>query len=66
MKYYAKRDGDGSWSIVYTQTRKVAVIAETLPLRHLDEASAMEIIDALRGRHSASEGPATSADGTMA
>ncbi|MBB4277934.1 hypothetical protein [Rhizobium mongolense] len=53
-QYYARRDGDGSWSIVDTQTHKVAVIAETVPLRRLDESTAMEIIDALK-THSASE-----------
>ncbi|OWK24911.1 hypothetical protein AJ87_16250 [Rhizobium yanglingense] len=57
-QYYARRDGDGSWSIVDTQTHKVAVIAETLPLRRLDESTAMEIIDALRKRHSLPENPA--------
>lgn len=65
-QYYARRDGDGSWSIVDTQTHKVAVIAETLPLRRLDESTAMEIIDALRKRHSASGEPGASAEGTRA
>ncbi|SCW72956.1 hypothetical protein SAMN02927900_04228 [Rhizobium mongolense subsp. loessense] len=64
--YYARRDGDGSWSIVNTQTQKVAVIAEILPLRRLDESTAMEIIDALRERHSASGEPGASADSTTA
>ncbi|AJD46036.1 hypothetical protein RGR602_PC02013 (plasmid) [Rhizobium gallicum bv. gallicum R602sp] len=58
-QYYARRDGDGSWSIVHTQTHKVAVIAEILPLTRLDESTAMEIIDALSERHSASEAPGT-------
>jgi hypothetical protein len=65
-QHYARRDGDGSWSIVDTQTHKVAVIAETLPLRRLDESTAMEIIDALRGRHSASGESGASAEGTTA
>ncbi|MFA1621679.1 hypothetical protein ACDY96_02320 [Rhizobium mongolense] len=65
-QYYARRDGDGSWSIVDTQTHKVAVIAETLPLRRLDELTAMEIIDALRKRHWASGEPGASAEGTRA
>lgn len=65
-QYYARRDGDGSWSIVDTQTHKVAVIAETLPLRRLDELTAMEIIDALRKRHSASGEPGASVEGTSA
>ncbi|TDW35762.1 hypothetical protein EV128_102307 [Rhizobium azibense] len=60
LQYYARRDGDGSWSIVHTQTHKVAVIAETLPLKRLDEATAMEIIDALSERCLASEAPGTS------
>ncbi|MBB4231122.1 hypothetical protein [Rhizobium mongolense] len=60
-QYHARRDGDGSWSIVDTQTHKVAVIAETLPLRRLDESTAMEIIDALK-RHSRSGEPGISAE----
>ncbi len=59
-QYYARRDGDGRWSIVHRQTNKVAVIAETLPLTRLDESTAMEIIDALSARYSASEAPAPS------
>jgi hypothetical protein len=47
-QYCARRDEDGSWSIVDTETRTVAVIAETLPLERLDEAAAMEIVDVLR------------------
>ncbi|TCU24629.1 hypothetical protein EV130_106222 [Rhizobium azibense] len=57
--YYARRDGDGTWSIVDTRTHQVAVIAETLPLKRLDEATAMEIIDALK-RHPASRDSAES------
>jgi hypothetical protein len=47
-QYCARRDEDGGWSIVDTETRTVAVIAETLPLERLDEAAAMEIVDVLR------------------
>ncbi|ULJ76446.1 hypothetical protein [Rhizobium gallicum] len=63
-QYYARRDEDGSRSIVDTETRKVAVIAETLLLERLDEATAMEIVDAVRKRHLASKEPGgTSAEG---
>lgn len=36
-QYYARGDGDGSWSIVDTQTHRVAAIAETLPLKRLEK-----------------------------
>ncbi|WP_455873747.1 hypothetical protein [Rhizobium yanglingense] len=63
-QYYARRDGDGSWSIIDTQTHKVAVIADTVPLTRLDEATALGIIDELRRRHSASREHSASAEGT--
>ncbi|TDW16160.1 hypothetical protein EV128_14022 [Rhizobium azibense] len=63
-QYCARRDADGRWSIVDTQTHRVAVIAETLPLRRLDESTATAIIDALRASRSASGEPGASAEGT--
>lgn len=38
---------DGTWSIVDVRTGKIAVVADTLALKRLDETAAMEIMDAL-------------------
>lgn len=49
-QYHARRDEDGTWSIVDVRTGKIAVIAEAMTLKHLDETTAMEIMDALHPR----------------
>ncbi|TDW35761.1 hypothetical protein EV128_102306 [Rhizobium azibense] len=46
--YYARRDPDSTWSIVDMRTGKIVVVAETLPLKHLNKATIVEIVDALR------------------
>ncbi|TCU04827.1 hypothetical protein EV132_1389 [Rhizobium sullae] len=52
--YYARRDPDATWSIVDIRTGMIVVIAETVLLQHLDEATIMDIIDVLRERDSTS------------
>ncbi len=50
--YFARRDPDATWSIVDMRTGQIVVIAETMPLtiKHLEEDTIMEILDALCAR----------------
>jgi hypothetical protein len=56
-QYYVKRDEDGITFRLATWRRARSVTAETLPLKCFDEATTMEIVDAMSKRHLASEKP---------
>lgn len=51
-QYAARHEEDGTWSILDLETGTVAIVGDAVTLKRLDEATAMEIVDALRVDHS--------------
>lgn len=51
-QYTARHEEEGTWSILDTETGEVAVVDHTVTLKRLDEATAMDIVDAVTMDHS--------------